>query len=316
MLFSRAEVEFPAQWCDRRYVPNAHELNGQPMEEKATQTSEGKRRWRPAPDLPDTRFHATLRGITLVLVLAIYGILIVAWFGGGVSLAWGPGVLLGFSLFLLTPMIHYGIRPGKAKTWFIACLTFPLLVVLPILVLLIPLTALMFQAFLERNWAKPNRVVSHRPTPFTAQDFDEATQRALYALAYWIAVADGRFMPQEEQWLADQFGTDRSQALRTEFQLYTDEQFSEAVRSGIGTLTDETNQTVLPNLKMWLLSLIHADSFFATHERVVLTRVLRQLGLLHIQNSTGSGRAWRLPFSGSPPRFYSGTRVRLPSKGD
>ena len=148
-----------------------------------------------------------------------------------------------------------------------------------------------------------------RVAPFVAKDFAANTQHILYALAYWVASADEELRPQEQEWLAAQFGEAESETLFEEFRHFTSEEFLATISDGVQDL-QEHERHILPKLKLWLLSLAHSDGVFAVYERIILVRALKRLGLYRVQDHHRARTTWRLPFSGWT-RVFTRHHIRM-----
>jgi len=110
------------------------------------------------------------------------------------------------------------------------------------------------------------------------RDFSKHVRRSLFACAYWMAAADAELCPEEQEWFERQFGTEEAGALISEFTAMD----PDAVVGQACVLPDKLDtrqkRRLLGAMRPWLLSLAHADSFFAVPERKVLVQVLKRLG--------------------------------------
>ena len=78
-------------------------------------------------------------------------------------------------------------------------------------------------------------------------------RRWLYALAYWMASADGLLRPAEAKWLAREFGAEPADVLLAEFRQFDRDEFLATVTDGLKELQPEERHAIFPNLKQWLL---------------------------------------------------------------
>lgn len=117
--------------------------------------------------------------------------------------------------------------------------------------------------------------------PFEAHALAPEVRRFLYACGFWMAWADGEFKPQEQAWLERQFGPEEARSLYTEFYQLGDEAFFRVLDAETAGLTQSQKDRIFPVLKLWLLSLAHADSVFAVRERLVARQILNRLGIAH-----------------------------------
>ena len=110
-----------------------------------------------------------------------------------------------------------------------------------------------------------------------ARDADPDAQAFLLMCAKGVASADGDIIPEEEEWLIDQFGEDALQGLADEdIPLVRNELLDACERLG-DQLTNEQRDHIYPQLRLWLLSLARVDSIFAVTERAVINLLLRRL---------------------------------------
>jgi len=92
-------------------------------------------------DEADTIGCARARVALYILVGVVYAGLIIASCFGLVNLTYANSVILGYFVVFGVPTIYYGVRPGKAKAWWVSLaivlvslLYLPLIMIVPLCV--------------------------------------------------------------------------------------------------------------------------------------------------------------------------------------
>jgi len=109
-------------------------------------------------------------------------------------------------------------------------------------------------------------------------DFTPATRRSLFACAFWMAAADAAIRPREQAWFDGEFGSDAASLLDEFVHMDPGAVIAEADRLP-QQMADEDTRPSPAQIKAWLLSLAHVDSFFALVERRALVDILRRIGI-------------------------------------
>lgn len=115
--------------------------------------------------------------------------------------------------------------------------------------------------------------------PFRGQDVNEETRRFLFAIAFWITVADSQLTAQEQEWLAGEFGEDYFAKQVQRLSELEGESFLQEFDAAAAALTDEDKRFVFSGLWEWVRNLLMADNSTGRAETEVWAKIRERLNL-------------------------------------
>ena len=105
-------------------------------------------------------------------------------------------------------------------------------------------------------------------------EYSENAQEFLFACAYWAVAADEKLTTEEQEWLADQFGEEQSQALFSQISSLDNNAFFQLFDDLVNALSDDDKRLIYPQLAPWVVSCIASDGIVEGVEEVVAEEIM------------------------------------------